>query len=188
MASTFRGIIEFFDSLGIYDVILPFLLIFTIVFAILEKTKVLGLEEVGEEKVTRKNLNSMVAFVMAFLVVASAELVRIVNETMANMVILLLLSLSFMLLVGSFHSGDKEFFLEGTYKNIFMVVMLLGIAGVFLHAIQYNGEPFIVYAYDWLADKWDTNAVGSIILILITVGLMMYVTKDQKPRKTESKD
>ena len=40
--SVFRGIIEFFEKIGIYDVVLPFLLVFTIVFAILEKTKVFG--------------------------------------------------------------------------------------------------------------------------------------------------
>ena len=39
-ASGFRGVIDFLGKLGVYDVILPFLLIFTIVFAILEKTKI----------------------------------------------------------------------------------------------------------------------------------------------------
>ena len=40
-ASTFREIILFFDEVGVYDVILPFLLVFTIVYAIFEKTKIL---------------------------------------------------------------------------------------------------------------------------------------------------
>ena len=183
MASTFRGIIEFFDRLGIYDIILPFLLVFTIVFAILEKSKILGMEEIGDEKVTRKNLNSMVAFVIAFLVIVSSELVRTINEAMANMVLLLLLSISFMLLVGSFHKGDEEFFLNGTYKTIFMAIMFIGILGIFLHAIHYKGEPFLEYAWDWLDDRWDSNAVGSIILILVMVGFMFYITKDPKPEK-----
>ena len=43
--SVFRDVIDFFFQLGIYDVILPFLLIFTIVFAILEKTRVFGTED-----------------------------------------------------------------------------------------------------------------------------------------------
>ena len=48
--SAFRGIIGFLDKIGVYDVILPFLLVFTIVFAILEKTKVLGLDKIdGKE-------------------------------------------------------------------------------------------------------------------------------------------
>ena len=55
MVSTFRGALEFFEDIGIYDVILPFLLIFTIVFAILEKTKVFGTEEIEGTKNTKKN-------------------------------------------------------------------------------------------------------------------------------------
>ena len=104
--SVFRSVLSFFTDIGIYDVILPFLLVFTIVFAILEKTKVLGTEEIEGKKYTKKNLNSMVAFVMAFLVVASAQLVRIINETMANIVLLLLISVSFLLLIGSFYRED----------------------------------------------------------------------------------
>ena len=43
--TAFRQVINVLVDLGVYDVILPFLLVFTIVFAILEKTKVLGLEK-----------------------------------------------------------------------------------------------------------------------------------------------
>ena len=82
----FSGVISFFDKIGVYDIILPFLLVFTIVFAILEKTKILGTEKIGDREVTKKNLNSMVAFVMAFLVIASARLVAVINEVMANVV------------------------------------------------------------------------------------------------------
>ena len=31
--SAFRGVIEFFGVIGVYDIVLPFLLVFTIVFA-----------------------------------------------------------------------------------------------------------------------------------------------------------
>jgi len=44
--SMFRGTLEFFGEIGMYDVVLPFLLVFTIVYAILEKTRIFGVEEV----------------------------------------------------------------------------------------------------------------------------------------------
>ena len=71
MAEGFRGAIVFLEKLGVYDVVLPFLLVFTIIFAILEKTRILGVEKVGGQDLTKKNLNSIVAFVVAFLVIAS---------------------------------------------------------------------------------------------------------------------
>ena len=86
MVSTFRGALEFFQDIGIYDVVLPFLLIFTIVYAIFEKTKVLGTEEISGVKFAKKNLNAMVAFVIAFMVVASSKLVEIITEVSSNVV------------------------------------------------------------------------------------------------------
>ena len=77
--SVFRGVIEFLGKIGVYDVILPFLLVFTIIFAILEKTRVLGTEEIDGKKYSKKNINAMVAFVMSFLVVASTKLVAVIN-------------------------------------------------------------------------------------------------------------
>ena len=38
----FRSILEIWRNAGIFDIILPFLLIFALVFAILEKSKILG--------------------------------------------------------------------------------------------------------------------------------------------------
>ncbi len=184
MVSTFRGMIEFLGEIGIYDVILPFLLVFTIIFAILEKTKVLGTEKIGDKDVTKKNINSLVAFVMAFLVVASTELVRTINEVMANIVLLLLLSIGFLMLAGSFHSGKSEFFLDKDKQPFFywffMVLMLVGIIGIFLHAIQYEGQPFLIFAWEWLGQYWDNGAVGSLIMILVLVGFMIFITNTPK--------
>ena len=64
--TVFGGVIEFFNRLGVYDIVLPFLLIFSIVFAILEKTKILGTEEVEGKKYTKKSINAIVAFVVSF--------------------------------------------------------------------------------------------------------------------------
>ena len=46
--SPFSTGIQFLDRLGVYEVLLPFLLIFTLVFAILEKTRLLGVENVED--------------------------------------------------------------------------------------------------------------------------------------------
>ena len=91
MATPFREVIEFFDTIGVFDVVLPFLLVFTIVFALLERTKVFGVDDIDGKKYTKKNLNSVAAFVIAFLVVASSELVGIITKVSSNFVVLLFL-------------------------------------------------------------------------------------------------
>ena len=71
--------IEFFREFGLFDIVLPFLLIFAIVFAVLEKTRILGVNKVGDEEIPNKNLNAMVAFVLAMIVVAAANIVSVIN-------------------------------------------------------------------------------------------------------------
>src|SRR3990167_57985 len=132
MASQLRDIITFFDDIGLYDVVLPFLLAFTIVFAIFEKTKVLGTED-GKPK---KNLNAIAAFVMAFLVVASSQIVEVITTVSANAVVLLFLSVLFLLLVGSFFKEGEPVYLEGGWKMTFMILMFIGIVVIFLGAVK----------------------------------------------------
>lgn len=179
MASAFRGVIEFFGRIGIYDVVLPFLLVFTIVFAILEKTKVFGTEKIKDEEVTKKNLNSMVAFVIAFLVVASTRLVAVINEVMANIVLLLLLSVSFLLLIGSFYSKGQEVALErGFWRIFFMIIMFVGIVLIFLNALDWL-EPI----WDFLVHYYDSTIVGSIILLAVILGFMFFIVAEPKSKK-----
>lgn len=131
----FGNVFGFFQKLGVYDTILPFLLVFTIVFAVFERTKVLGTEEVAGTKTTKKNLNAMVAFVTAFLVIASSRLVTVINESLGNIVILLLVSVCFLVLVGTFYKESEDVYLkEGPWRTLFMVIMFIGVLLIFLHS------------------------------------------------------
>ncbi|MFH2019981.1 MAG: hypothetical protein ABIJ34_01075 [archaeon] len=177
--SPFTTGIQFLDRLGVYEVLLPFLLIFTLVFAILEKTKIFGVETVGDREMAKKNLNSMFAFVTAFLVVASSRLVAAVNEAVANMTVLLLLGVCFMILVGVFHTGKDEFALPNGYKNIFMIMMFVGILFIFLHAIKTpNGTPWLYFSWNFIVNNIGTGAVGALILTIVIVVIMGFITGD----------
>ncbi len=184
--STFRGIIEFFNELGIYDVILPFLLIFTIIFAILEKTKLLGTEE-GEPK---KNLDAMIAFVVSFLVVASTRLVAALNEAVANIAMMMVVLFSFLMLIATFYKeGDEVEIKEGVWRNVFMIIVLVAVVLIFLDALtREDGDTWLEYSWDYLSDHYDTNFVGSIILLIVLVVLMIVITKSPKEGGGNSQD
>ncbi|MBN1544966.1 hypothetical protein JW898_05915 [Candidatus Woesearchaeota archaeon] len=182
MVSTFRGVLEFFVRLGIYDVVLPFLLVFTIVFAIMEKSKVFGTEKTSHGEFTRKNLNAMVAFVVAFLVVASSRLVAVINETMANMVLLLIMSVCFLILIGSFMKETREgVFLQGGWATFFMIIMFVGIVLIFTNALGWL-EP----AWNWLLQHYDSTVVASILLVAAMVGFVYWIIKEPKREETKS--
>lgn len=174
--SVFRGVLEFFDQLGIYDVVLPFLLVFTIVFAILDKTKILGVEEIEGKKYTKKNLNAMVAFVTSFLVVASTRLVSVINQAMANTVLLLLLVVLFLLLVGTFFKEGEEVALEKRWRTFFMTAMFIGIVLIFLDALDWL-SPF----FEFLTNNFETQWVASLVLLVFVVLFMYFITKSPTP-------
>ena len=193
-ASGFRGVIEFLGDLGVYDIILPFLLVFTIVFAILEKTKILGVEKIDGRELTKKNLNSMVAFIMSFLVIASTQLVSVINEVMANVVLLLILAICFLMLVGVFFS-DQEFVgidkIPG-WTKAFIIFMFIGVVAIFMNAIKIETNPGESYSVLEIIfsvfQNWDAQWATSIIFLLVISGFMFYIIKDPNTKEEKKKE
>ncbi len=183
--STLRGSLEFMGELGIFDTVLPFLLIFTLIFAFLEKSKVLGTEKikVGDsvETVPKKNLNSIVAFVMGFIFVASAQLVGLMNEILAGVGMALVMIFAYLLVLGSFQE-EKEtpFYLQGNLNIVFQIVVILAITLIFLNAMNW-----LDLTIGFIASIMTTQVVTTIALILVILGFMYFVVRD--PRRHRDK-
>ena len=180
----FRGIIEFFGRLGIYDVILPFLLVFSITFAILEKTKIFGTIKTDDGEFTRKSYNSIVAFCLGFMVVASTQLVAIINVGLARVAVIMVAFVSFMITIGVFYGeNDNIFGDEGVKKIRPFIVGLTFVAMILimLSVIQTSeGLSWLEIMYGFIVDNWDSTAVGSVILLGFLVGFMAWITKTPK--------
>jgi hypothetical protein len=180
--TAFHGIVEFMGKIGIYDVILPFLLVFTIVFAILEKTKILGVEKINGTDYTKKNINAIVAFSIALLVIASAQLVAQINKIMADVVLLLMLAVSFLLLVGVFFE-DKQFNMEKfpNWMKFFMFFMFLGVVVIFLNALDWLQFIFFLFS------EFESDWAATLIFVIIIIGFIVFITKDPKNKKEDTK-
>ena len=170
MATPFREIIDFFNNIGVFDVVLPFLLVFTVVFALLERTKVFGVEKIDGKDYTKKNLNSAAAFVIAFLVVASSELVEIITKVSSQFVILLFLIVLFLLLVGSFFKEEPHgVFLEGGWRTAFMAIIFIGLVFIFLDALNLTDDIFTFFRG---TDQGEI--VGSVLLLVLIVLFIVF--------------
>ncbi|MBI2663938.1 hypothetical protein HYX10_01195 [Candidatus Woesearchaeota archaeon] len=188
--STFRGTLDFLDNIGIFDVVLPFLLVFTIVFALLEKTRILGTEKMEDGKeYSKKHLNSLASFVIAFFVIASARLVDIVTSISANLVILLLTAVAFLLLAGSFHQQKPEgYFLEGPFRTLFMMLAFAGMVIIFLNAITTGkGETWLSVVFGWIKSFSDNVSVAAVILVIIVVAIMYFIGAIGPHKSAEAK-
>ncbi|MEK6812568.1 MAG: hypothetical protein AABX86_00445 [Nanoarchaeota archaeon] len=185
--SALGNAIQFLHAFGFFDVVLPFLLVFTIVFGILEKTKILGVE--GKDKAPKKNLNAMVAFSIAFFVVAATNVVQAIQISLPAISMILLIVVLFMLLLGSIagEAGEKGFNLwdkDGPYRWagwLVVVFILLAIITVFLYAFGYFGAVWYFLTYSL------SKTVVSTIALLVLVVVALYVVL-KGPKKEKGKE
>ncbi|MDD4877676.1 MAG: hypothetical protein PHO02_01415 [Candidatus Nanoarchaeia archaeon] len=183
MAETaFGAVITFLEKLGFFDVILPFLLVFTIVFGILEKTRVFGVEKIGDKEYPRKSINSMVAFSIAFFTVAAKQVVTSLQVSLPNVALILIIVVCFLMLAGSF-MGDKPFSLEGRkyWVGFLTVVMFLAVVFIFLNSFGWL-DPIV----DFFARNLNT-ALMPIIFLVVIVGAIAFVVGGGKKEKKEEK-
>lgn len=188
MVTPLGSAIQFFRDFGLFDVVLPFLLVFTIIFAILEKTRILGTVKFKGEEVPNKNLNSMVAFVVGLLTVATANVVRTINESLPNVVLLVVISISFLIMIGVFmKTGELDF--EGKYKTwykVFMIIMFIAVIAIFINSIyDAQGNSWLEIVLFFIITQWSSDVFTSIIFLIIMVVAIWFVTR-QKEKKEGS--
>lgn len=98
------------------QLVLPFLLVFTLIFAILEKTKILG-----EEK---RQIDAIIAFVIGLIFISFTKYVGLTTNIMGIMAVVAVILLVFMLLF-AFASGEKEFKMPSALKVTFGILIAL---------------------------------------------------------------
>ena len=161
----FADAIRFLDNLGVWDVILPFILVFTVVYAILEKTKVLGAED-GKPK---HRFNAMVALVVALTAVVSASIVGVISIIMRYLVVFVFAILFIAIILGLF--GFKEF-----KPKIVLPIAVIIISGLTLYLLGYFG--FLDFA---ALRKLESPLIILLLLLLIGWFILRPAKKGDEP-------
>jgi len=180
VAEAFRleGFFRTLERWGLTDVMLPFLLIFVIIYAILQKTHILG-----EGK---KNLNVVVAVVVALMVViphvtgrfpADADPVNIINNALPHVSIVLVAIVFLLVMIGVF--GQDYIFLGVTMPGWITLVSLVIIILIFGGAAGWWSGEF----GNTIEDFFGTEGVA-IFIMLLTFGIIIaWITSDSKERE-----
>lgn len=187
----FREIIETLQDWHFYDVFLPFILVYVVIFAILEKSKIFNVKDGGDGANKHvKNVNAIIAFVFALFVVASLQTVLYIQSFITNIILFIIFILVVLILLAFIFGSDymKLFMHEnGTIKGwaawtVGIVVFIVAL-GVFL---------WVIGALDWLLDYLDDLNIedgdfGAIVIIAI-IGIVLYfITRgDSKPSNSNS--
>lgn len=180
MASTLQNAIQFFKDFGLFDVVLPFLLVFALIFAILEKTRILGTEKEKGEDVPKKNLNTMVAFVVAMLVVATNKIVEAINSALPNVVLIIVSFVAFLMMVGVF-VGTGELNFAKDYKKLsmgFILVSLILLILIVLNSLKTAaGITWLDEVLNYVVNNASGPVVMSIVFLIVAVGAIIYITR-----------
>jgi len=171
MVSPLQAAIDFLKSFGFFDIVLPFILVFALIFAILEKTKILGKED-------KKNVNALISFVVGLFVVAATNIVTILRDALPIITLVLIVLICFMLLVGAFHA-DKEFsyFTESRFWKWFLTTILfVGILLIFAHFIETDsGETWLEVFWEFVTKDFESGPVVSSLVFLAIIIFVVYV-------------
>lgn len=182
----FRTVIFDLESMGFWSVVLPFLLVFTIIFAILQKSYILGKDKDGNP---RKNFNVAIALIMGLgFVVPSvlgryppnADPVQIIANALPGVSLLAIAIISVLLLLGIFGKTPNTEDKLGGIIVIFIVVAVAVIFGI-------SAGWFATNLPTWLWFLYDRQFQSLIVTILIFGLVIWFITKEDKPKKDDDK-
>lgn len=166
------------ESWGLVDAFLPFLLIFTLIFAILEKTKILG-----EEK---RNFNTGLAFIFALMVVvphltgnlpAGFDPVLIINSALPSISLVVVAVISLMIMIGVFAH-------EKVHLGMTMPGWIAFISVVLLIIIFGSAAGWWVSGFNaWLERVFGSDAIAVFIMIVVFGVIIAFVTGGEGERE-----
>lgn len=168
------GLVQSWQQLGFYDIVLPFLLVFTISFAVLEKVKIFG--------TTAKKMNVVIALVIAFLFLQNSYLIFILQRFLPNMSIVMIVVLMFLLLVGIV--GGQQGFqgFTGAALNVAfflaIIITLVALSTDFFPGA--SGYGILGWFYVLFPDPGTQSAV---ILVVMIIAIVAFVTRGEGGRE-----
>ena len=149
----------------------PFLLVFFLVFAILEKTKLLG-----EDK---KQLNALVSFVIGLIFVAFAYPTEVVGNMILFLTVALVVMFVALLLWGFVSGGDlKSNILDNkAVKWIVGIAVMVSVAIAVFWATGFENKVFdFLFKQTWSSTLW-TNVLF-IVIIAVAIAVVLKSKSD----------
>jgi len=144
-------------------IVYPFLLVFTLIFAILQKSRILG-----EDK---RQIDALVALSIALIFIAIPYPVDVVIGLMPFLAVSVVVLLVFMILYGFVSPGDDGFKLDPITRKALLGLIVLLVVFATLVATGVWNELY----YGLFVDYAGSSVLTNIILLLIVAGAMAAV-------------
>ena len=159
--------IQLLESWGVADILLPFLLIFTIVFAVLQKTNILG--------TGRKNFNVIIALVIALGVVIphvvggyppEADVVDLINIIIPQISLVAVALLMLLLLTGIF----APTWVSRSIGGALALISIIAVVYIFGSALEWWESDWVYY--------FGEETISLIVIILVFGLIIWFITRE----------
>jgi hypothetical protein len=147
------------------ETILPFVLIFTVVFAILQKSKILG-----EGKT---QIDAIVALIVGLLVISFAQFTGVILQLIPFMAVALVILFILMILLGAVAKGDKPEDLLPTWLWYTLVPIIT--VAVIVAVLVFSGAWDYLYDLVIIGGDGDSTTFMNIVFFVIIIGAMVAV-------------
>ncbi|MEK6890580.1 MAG: hypothetical protein AABX03_00415 [Nanoarchaeota archaeon] len=146
------------------NVVYPFLLIFTLIFAILQRSKILGDD--------KKQIDSLVALSIALIAVAFSYATGIISKLMPFLAVAAVILLVFLILYGFVASSNKDGLTLP--KQVQWALLALISISVIIAVIWATGQWDRVYG--WIVNGGQPTGIATnVLLVVIIVAAMVIV-------------
>ena len=166
MATAFQGIADLLGAPEVVDLILPFLLIFTIIFAVLEKSNILGKD--------KKNFNVIISLVVSLSVViphitgsypSDFDVVEIINIFLPQIALISVMLIMMLILIGIFAPAAAAW---------------VAIAGAIIVFLLFLGTTNFLYGVNWISDIFGEDVVSVAVMLLVFGLIIWFITGSGK--------
>lgn len=158
------------EQFGLLDAVLPFILIFAVIFTVLTRTKVLG---------EKKNVHMLIALVISLLVVMphvlgtyppGADVVSIINTALPNVSLVIVIIIAALILVGIFVPN-----MTGVPAGGFFAFLSVGV---------------IIYIFGLAAEWWEASGplgflanpdIQAVIVIILVFAFVIFLITAESP-------
>ena len=162
--------LKLLESWGLMDVLLPFLLIFVVIFAILQKSRILG--------ENARRFNAIVSLIISLIVVIphvlgiyppNGDIVTIMNTAIPQVSIIVVAIVMLLILVGIV--GGERNWMGGSLSGWIAIAAFIAILYIFGAAAGWWT------GWDWFHRFFGAEAVAIVIMLLVFAIIVWWITK-----------
>ena len=184
----FREMVDWLKDMGFFDIVLPFLLVYAICYAVLEKSRIFYINKGGEEDKSLKNISMIVSFVFGLFAVASLQFISFAQNFIVYSSMVLIFFVGILIVLGLIF-GDSwiMFFKKGEDWNMKVIYFFFGILAFFMIVFAFFSLGFDNNLSDFLEDRdFDISYNFFSIFIIVIIGLIIYMISKEDKKEGES--